>query len=145
MHPCTQLGYSVDITFRLRELKLWPGILLLTPIRSLPVFYLLQFYHNKVIPTVLCILISKISTEVKDFIFSTLLEGEGRNFFQLYPTNMLPFHPSTAEHPTPIPNTVKGVGTIVNLHCRGRSAHRYAAHSSCWVLKGSSHIILFRD
>lgn len=67
----------------------------------------------------------------KTVILSTLLEGGGLNFFQIHPTNMLPFYPSTAEHLTPIPNTVKGAGTITNGRHRGRGTHRYTARSSC--------------
>lgn len=63
-------------------------------------------------------------------ILSVLLEREGAEFFQIYPTDTL-FYPSTAVHLAPIPDSVKGAGTITHLHRLGRGAHQYSAHRSC--------------
>lgn len=100
------------------------------PKMSLPMFYLLHVYCNKVIPTVLPILISNTHVESNTYPAYTA-GGRGAKFFQIHPTGTLVFYPSTAVHLTPISDSVKGVGTITDLHDLGRGADQYSAHRSC--------------
>lgn len=63
-------------------------------------FYLLHVYCNKVIPTVLSILISKTWEESKTYLVYAAGE-RGAKFFQIYPTYTLLFYPSTAVYLSP--------------------------------------------